>query len=124
MPNVLFVLDNSANWSASIPAAPCFYKDNGGVATVGPKATSPDKEQGKKMAIEKCALYNLVDALPVRDQRRTRQRRAVQDRHHAAERVAERRALIRARPSPLSPPTTRPRFKTLIKSLGINNDKA
>ena len=65
VPNVLFVLDNSANWSSSIPAANCFYKDNGVVTTVGPKATSPGQEQGKKMAIEKCALYNLVDALPV-----------------------------------------------------------
>ena len=65
VPNVLFVLDNSANWSSSIPAADCFYKEGGVVSAVGPKATSPGQEQGKKMAIEKCALYNLVDALPV-----------------------------------------------------------
>jgi type IV pilus assembly protein PilY1 len=65
VPNVLFVLDNSANWSSSIPAANCFYKDGGVVTALGPKADSPGQEQGKKMAIEKCALYNLVDALPV-----------------------------------------------------------
>jgi len=64
-PNVLFILDNSANWSSSIPAANCYYRDNGVVTTNGPKASNPDQEQGKKMAIEKCALYNLVDALPV-----------------------------------------------------------
>ena len=66
VPNVLFVLDNSANWSSSIPAANCYY-NNGGVpsTTDGPKFDSPGQEQGKKMAIEKCALYNLVDALPV-----------------------------------------------------------
>lgn len=65
LPSVLFVLDNSANWSASIPAANCFYKENGVTTTIGPKATAPDQEQGKKVAIQKCALYNLMDALPV-----------------------------------------------------------
>ena len=64
-PNVLFILDSSANWSSSIPAANCYYKDNGVVTTNGPKASNPGQEQGKKMAIEKCALYNLLDALPV-----------------------------------------------------------
>ena len=65
LPNVLFILDNSANWSSSIPAADCFYKDGGVVTAIGPKATAPNQEQGKKVAIEKCALYNVVDALPV-----------------------------------------------------------
>ncbi|MEO5845963.1 MAG: PilC/PilY family type IV pilus protein [Caldimonas sp.] len=65
VPNVLFILDNSANWSADIPAANCYYRDGGVDTAVGPKATAPDQEQGKKAAIEKCALYNLVDALPV-----------------------------------------------------------
>ena len=65
LPNVLFVLDSSANWSSSIPAPNCFYKEGGVASTVGPKATAPNQEQGKKVAIEKCALYNLVDALPV-----------------------------------------------------------
>ena len=65
LPNVLFVLDDSANWSSSISAPNCYYKDNGVLTTNGPKATSPGQEQGKKVAIEKCALYNLIDALPV-----------------------------------------------------------
>ena len=65
LPNVLFVLDDSANWSSSIPAANCYYKNNGVTTAIGPQATSPGQEQGKKVAIEKCALYNLVDALPV-----------------------------------------------------------
>ncbi len=65
LPNVLFILDSSANWSSSIPAPNCYYKDNGVTTTNGPVASNPGQEQGKKMAIEKCALYNLVDALPV-----------------------------------------------------------
>jgi type IV pilus assembly protein PilY1 len=65
LPNVLFVLDDSANWSSSIPAANCFYKDSGVATTEGPKATSPNQEQGKKVAIEKCALYNFLDLVPV-----------------------------------------------------------
>ena len=68
LPNVLFILDSSANWSSSIPAADCFYKDGGVTTTAGPKGSNPGKEQGKKVAIEKCALYNLLDALPVSDQ--------------------------------------------------------
>ena len=64
LPNVLLILDSSANWSSNIPAPNCFFKDNGVVTTEGPKASNPGQEQGKKMAIEKCALYNLVDALP------------------------------------------------------------
>lgn len=65
LPNVLLVLDNSANWSSGSFAS-CFYKENGVVAEtpVGPKASNPGKEQGTKMAIEKCALYNAIDALP------------------------------------------------------------
>lgn len=69
LPNVLLVLDNSANWSSSISVGDCYYKDNGVVVVVddvpvGPKASNPGKEQGTKMAIEKCALYNAIDALP------------------------------------------------------------
>lgn len=65
--NVLIVLDSSANWSASIAAPNCYYKENGIATTDGPRASSPNKEQGTKMAIEKCALYNLIDSLPVAD---------------------------------------------------------
>jgi len=66
LPNVLLILDNSANWSSNISAPNCYYKENGVVTTDGPKASNPGQEQGKKMAIEKCALYNLIDALPVK----------------------------------------------------------
>ncbi len=59
-PNVLFVLDNSSNWSAAIPgAANCYYRENGVLTLQGPA------DQGKKVAIQQCALNNLLDALPV-----------------------------------------------------------
>ena len=61
LPNVLFIWDNSANWSSTIPVPNCSYSDGTG----GPKATNPGKEQGTKMAIEKCAIYNVIDALPI-----------------------------------------------------------
>lgn len=66
LPNVLLVLDNSANWSSNISVGNCYYKNDGAIAEppVGPKASNPGKEQGTKMAIEKCALYNAIDALP------------------------------------------------------------
>ena len=60
LPNVLIIWDDSANWSASLPVGNCSYSDGTG----GPKASNPNKEQGTKMAIEKCAIYNVVDALP------------------------------------------------------------
>ena len=49
----------------AFPRPTAIYKDDGIPTTDGPKATAPDKEQGKKFAIEKCAIYNLIDALPV-----------------------------------------------------------
>src|SRR5215216_6732572 len=66
IPNVLLMLDNSANWSASLSVGNCYYKNNGVTTTDGPKADNPGKEQGTKMAIEKCALYNVIDALPTK----------------------------------------------------------
>ena len=60
-PNVLLILDSSANWNANITnATNCFYKNNGVLTTNGPTA-----DQGTKLGIEKCALYNLIDGLPV-----------------------------------------------------------
>jgi type IV pilus assembly protein PilY1 len=64
LPNVIIIWDNSANWSSNIPVPNCFYNENGVPTTNGPKASSPNKEQGAKMAIEKCAVYNVIDALP------------------------------------------------------------
>ena len=60
-PNVLILLDNTANWSASIPTPPCDDRD----ADV--KATSPNKEEGTKMGAQKCALYKLISSLSVED---------------------------------------------------------
>lgn len=51
-PNLLFVLDNAANFSAS--AANCTYVDN----------TAPSLN-GTAGGIEQCALYNVVSGLPV-----------------------------------------------------------
>ena len=38
----------------------CSYDDGSGA----PKADNPNKEQGTKMAIEKCAILNVIHALP------------------------------------------------------------
>ena len=61
LPNVLILWDSSANWGANIPVPNCSYSDGSG----GPKASSPNKEQGTKFAIEKCAIYNVIYGLPV-----------------------------------------------------------
>src|SRR3569623_770798 len=53
LPNVLIAWDSSANWGANIPVPDCSYADGSG----GPKAIAPNKEQGTKFAIEKCAFY-------------------------------------------------------------------
>jgi len=63
LPNVLIIWDSSANWSASLPVPNCYFVDDGVTTTNGPKPTSPNKEQGTKFAIEKCAIYNVIDAL-------------------------------------------------------------
>ena len=63
LPNVLIVWDSSANWSANLGVPDCKYWEDGVPTTDGPKSTSPDKEQGTKFAIEKCAIYNVIDAL-------------------------------------------------------------
>lgn len=71
LPNVLIVLDNSANWSSSVSIADCYYSQRvAGTGelqptTEGPKGTNPGKEQGTKMALEKCALHDTIEMLPV-----------------------------------------------------------
>jgi type IV pilus assembly protein PilY1 len=60
-PNVLILLDNTANWSASIPTPIC---DAAGAMV---RASSPNKEEGTKMGAQKCALYKLISALSVED---------------------------------------------------------
>ena len=63
LPNVLVIWDSSANWSSNIPVPNCYFWDDGVPTTDGPKFNAPDKEQGTKFAIEKCAIYNVIDAL-------------------------------------------------------------
>jgi len=53
LPNVLFVMDNAANFNASAPA--CTYADTAGSPSLG------DTTGG----IEQCALVNAINALPV-----------------------------------------------------------
>jgi type IV pilus assembly protein PilY1 len=60
-PNVLIMLDNTANWSASIATPLC----NAIGADV--KASSPNKEEGTKMGAQKCALYKLISSMSVED---------------------------------------------------------
>ncbi len=58
VPNVLFLLDSSANWSTAISgAANCYYNEAGVPTSSGPV------DQGTKLAIEQCALHNLIDGL-------------------------------------------------------------
>ncbi len=60
-PNVLIMLDNTANWSASISTPIC------DAVGANVKASSPNKEEGTKMGAQKCALYKLIDSLSVTD---------------------------------------------------------
>ena len=56
--NVLFVLDNTSNWNADNGQGPCYYKENGIASAFGPSAN-------KKKNTEPCALYNVIDSLPI-----------------------------------------------------------
>jgi type IV pilus assembly protein PilY1 len=58
IPNVLFILDNSANWAATNGAASCRNYADG---TPGP---SINAEVDKKVGLEKCALVNTLLSLP------------------------------------------------------------
>lgn len=53
LPNVLFIVDNAANFNASAPA--CTYDDTGGSPSLGTTSGG----------IEQCALNNAIKALPV-----------------------------------------------------------
>lgn len=54
IPNVLFILDNAANFNANAPA--CTYEDTGGSPSLG----------NTSGGIEQCALVNAINALPVK----------------------------------------------------------
>nr|MBA2411309.1 pilus assembly protein PilY [Burkholderiaceae bacterium] len=60
-PNVLIMLDNTANWGASISTPIC------DVAAANVRNSTPNKEEGTKMGAEKCALYKLIASLSVAD---------------------------------------------------------
>jgi type IV pilus assembly protein PilY1 len=60
-PNILIIMDNTANWGANIPTPLC----NAAGANVKP--TSPNKEEGTKMGAEKCALYKLIASMSIAD---------------------------------------------------------
>ncbi len=61
VPNVLFIIDNTANWSATITTPTC------DAAGANVKASSPNKEEGTKMGAEKCALWKLINSMSVAD---------------------------------------------------------
>jgi type IV pilus assembly protein PilY1 len=67
-PNVMIILDNSANWSASIDIPKC---DAAGAMVVDRSSERSGRddnaEEGKKMGAEKCALYKLISSLSVAD---------------------------------------------------------
>jgi len=64
-PNVLIMLDNSANWSSSIPTPNCPVEIAPGVPLV--KNSNPNKEEGTKMGAQKCALYRLIASMSWQD---------------------------------------------------------
>ena len=56
-PNVLIILDNSANWNANL-VHNCKYSENEVPTNQGPA------ENAAKVGLQKCALHNVIDALP------------------------------------------------------------
>jgi type IV pilus assembly protein PilY1 len=60
MPNVLFIIDNTANWGSTITTPACDEP----LARV---RTSSPREEGTKMGAEKCALYKLIKSMSVND---------------------------------------------------------
>ncbi|MBB2777081.1 UNVERIFIED_ORG: type IV pilus assembly protein PilY1 [Comamonas terrigena] len=52
--NVLFIIDNSANWNANNGQGPCYYEGTQGPTT-----------NGKKFSVEQCALYQVIKGLSV-----------------------------------------------------------
>ena len=67
-PNVLFVIDNTTNWSAALSSV-CYYKENGVVQDGKAGRPGPLPIDGgslaKKFDLERCALYNVIDGIKV-----------------------------------------------------------
>ena len=61
-PNVLIVLDNAANFSASVAEMRCSITTNG-VVTVDGTGAAPTKLDGTAGAVEQCALYGAIQSL-------------------------------------------------------------
>jgi type IV pilus assembly protein PilY1 len=59
-PNILIMIDNTANWGSTIPTTPC------NVPGAQVRTESP-KEEGTKMGAEKCALYTLISGMSIAD---------------------------------------------------------
>jgi type IV pilus assembly protein PilY1 len=57
LPNVLFIIDNTANWGATITTPKC------DVAAANVRTN----EEGTKMGAEKCALYKLFNSMSLED---------------------------------------------------------
>lgn len=55
-PNVMFIFDNTANWSGTL---------NKGSACADPEANVLPADQGTKFGAEKCALYRLIKSMSV-----------------------------------------------------------
>jgi len=60
-PNVLIILDNTANWGSSISTPVC------SAAGAMVRNSNPGREEGTKMGAQKCALYKLLASLSVTD---------------------------------------------------------
>lgn len=63
-PNVLFVMDNSANFDASSGGVTCKKQADGSLVINAAAGTATDMS-GKVAGIEQCALWNVVKNLPV-----------------------------------------------------------
>lgn len=61
-PNVMFVLDNAANFSANVTEMRCSITSGGIVSTDG-TGTAPTSLDGTAGAVEQCALYSAIQAL-------------------------------------------------------------
>src|SRR5512143_2903921 len=63
-PNVLFVMDNSANFEASSGGVTCKQQADGSLA-INAVSGTPTQMSGTVGGIEQCALYNVLANLPV-----------------------------------------------------------
>jgi type IV pilus assembly protein PilY1 len=60
-PNVLFILDNAANFTSNYSGTACTYVDTGGLSSLGSGTSGSPAVNG---SMEQCALNNVVATLP------------------------------------------------------------